>query len=230
MLVPGTQIQRWKVVRHVGGQRNGSLYVVEHAGRNSVLKWMAGPEASPLAESPEVLAAREVLCLQRLQGPGFVHLEAHGRWPETAHGVPFLILQPIPGMHLPRWANVRGATAPETALLMAEIARRVADMHDRNVRYPSLCSRDFWMRNGALPAVLIDLGGATPLSRPLTGVEIAEDVHAIGAMFYDLLTGQSPGPDSPPPHLINPHVPELLSYAIMSALSTSAPRFNELML
>jgi hypothetical protein len=133
-------------------------------------------------------------------------------------------------MHLPRWANVRGATAPETALLMVEIARSVADMHDRNVRYPSLLSRDFWMRNGTLSAVLIDLGGAVPLSRPLMGAEMAEDVHAIGGMFYCLLTGQSPGPDSPPPHLINPHVPELLSYAIMHVLSRSEPRFNELTL
>jgi hypothetical protein len=230
MLVPGTQIQHWKVVRHIGSQRNGSLYVVERAGRNSVLKWMAGSEASPLAESLEALAAREVLCLQRLQGPQFTHLEAHGRWPETEHGIPFLILQAIPGMHLPRWANVRGATAPETALLLVEITRSVVDMHDRNVRYPSLLSRDFWMRNGELSPVLIDLGGAVPLSRPLTRAEMAEDIHAIGEMFYCLVTGQSPGPDSPPPHLINPHVPELLSYAIMSVLSMGEPWPSELLL
>lgn len=223
MLVPGTQIQHWKVVRHVGDQRNGSLYVVERAGRNSVLKWMAGSEANPLAESPVALAAQEVVCLQRLQGPHFTYLEAHGRWPETEHGVPFLIFQAIPGLHLPRWANLRGATAPETALLMVEVARTIADMHDRNVRYPSLRSRDFWMRDGALSPVLIDLGGATPLARPLTGEEMAEDIHAMGAMFYRLLTGESPGPVSPPPHLINPRVPELLSYAIMCVLSNGEP-------
>lgn len=228
MLVPGAQIQHWKVVRHVGDQRNGSLYVVERAGRSSVLKWMAGSEENPLAEPPEALAAREVDCLQRLQSPHFTHLEAHGRWPEIEHGVPFLILQAIPGQHLPRWANLRGATAPETALLLAEVARTVADMHDRNVRYPSLRSRDFWMRNGELSTVLIDLGGAAPLSRPLTREEVAEDLHAIGAMFYLLLTGQSPGPDSLPPHLLNPRVPELLSDAIMRVLSMGEPRLNEL--
>lgn len=218
-LAPGTSIQEWKVVRHLGEGRHGALYEVERAGHPFVLKWLSPSEKRRLPEPPEVLAEREATCLRLLRGPLFVGLEAQGRWPEEEHGSPFLVLQAVKGMTLTHWSHQHGPTAREMVHVFVGVTATLTEMHHKGVRYPSLAGGDFTIRKGSLEPVLTNLGGAFPGWRALTNEEMGEDINATGVMLYQALTWQSPGPNAPPPHVVNPRVPRELSQLTMRLLA-----------
>jgi serine/threonine-protein kinase len=218
MLAPGTSIQEWKVLRHLGEGRHGALYEVERAGHRFVLKWLSPSQKRPSPERLEALAEREAACLRLLRGPLFVGLEAQGRWPEEEHGSPFLVLQAVEGMSFTRWSHQHGPTFREMVHVFLGVTTALAEMHRKGVRYPSLAGGDFTVRKDRLEPVLTDLGGAFPGWGPLKSEEVAEDINATGALLYHALTRQPPGPNAPPPHLVNPRVPRKLSELTMRLL------------
>jgi serine/threonine-protein kinase len=214
VLAPGTYVREWKVVQRLGEARHGSLYAVARAGRTFALKWLA----PPLGGSPKALAEREAACLRLLRGPLFAALEAHGVWPEEERGTPFLITEAIPGMRFSKWFRQSGPTAHDMAYVFMEITTAVSEMHKKGVRYPALSSADVTIREGRLEPVFTDLGGAFLGWGALTQGEIAEDMLAVGMLFYEALTHQIPGPNALPAHVVNPRVPRALSEVVMKLL------------
>ncbi|MFD5323335.1 SAV_2336 N-terminal domain-related protein [Streptomyces sp. NPDC127092] len=72
--------------------------------------------------------------------------------------------------------------------------------------------------------------GATPLSGPVlgspalrhSGLQVEDDLHAMGRILYELATGQAPpddGGDPPPPREVRPDVPLVLEQAVLGLLS-----------
>jgi hypothetical protein len=214
VLAPGTYVREWKVVQRLGEARHGQLYSVGRAGGTFAMKWLA----PPLSEPPRVLARREAASLRLLRGPLFADLKAHGVWPEQEHGTPFLVMEAIPGMRFSKWFRQSGPTAHDMAYVFMEITTAVSEMHKRGVRYPTLSSADVTIREGRLEPVFTDLGGAFLSWGALTQDEIAEDMRAVGMMFYEALTHQIPGPNALPAHVANPRVPRALSEVVMKLL------------
>ncbi|HEX8701520.1 MAG TPA: protein kinase [Myxococcaceae bacterium] len=211
--VVGSRIDGWKVRQPLGESRTGSLFLVERAGRLSVLKWQA--VTRPVRK---ILAEQELACLRHLSGPGFVRLESHGRWPDEERGTPFLVLEHIPGLSLSQWTRQSGATAHDIVVVFHSLVSTVAELNARGIWYPALACGDVWIRQGSRDPVLVDLGGAVSCGRTLTPWETSQDVQAVGAMLYEVLTLQRPGPSAPPPHVINPRVPRELSEFTMRLL------------
>ncbi len=211
--VAGSRIDQWKVRQFLGESRTGSLYLVERAGRLSVLKWQA--LTSPVRK---VLAEQELACLQHLSGPGFISLEAHGRWPDETRGTPFLVLEHIPGLSLNQWRRQSGATAHDVVVVFHSLVDTMGQLNDRGIWYPGLACGDVRIRQGSRDPVLVDLGGAVSCGRTLTAWETSQDVQAVGAILYEVLTLQRPGPSAQPPHVINPRVPRELSEFTMKLL------------
>ncbi|HEX8698461.1 MAG TPA: protein kinase [Myxococcaceae bacterium] len=211
--VAGTRIHDWTVVQPLGDSRNASLYLVERAGRRSVLKWLA-----PTDPVRAVLAEQELACLRSVSGPAFVKLEAHGRWPDDERGAPFLVLEHIPGLSLTQWCRQPGPTARDIVVVFHRLMRAVSELNDLGLGYPGLTCGDVLIRNGSHRPVLVDLSGVVSYGRALTRRELSQDVQAVGIMLYEVLTHERPGPYAQPPHVINPHVPRELSEFTMRLL------------
>lgn len=211
--VVGARIHDWKVVQPLGHSRNGPLYLVERAGRFSVLKWL-----SPSGLVRTVLAKQELACLRGVTGPGFVKLEFHGRWPDKARGTPFLVLEHIPGLSLAQWCRKPGPTARDIVRVFHALVGAVDELHQRGMCNPGLTCGDVVIREASHSPVMVDLSGVVAVGRRLTSQELALDLHAVGAMLYEVLTHQHPGPGAPPPHVINPRVPRELSEYTMRLL------------
>lgn len=211
--VAGTRIHEWQVVRPLGQSRNGSLYLVERAGRLFVLKWLA-----PTDPGREVFAEQELACLRSLSAPAFVKLESHGRWPDDARGTPFLVLEHIPGLSLAQWCRQPGPTAHDITVVFHRLMRAIGELNDRGLCYPGLTCGDVMIHDKNRRPVIVDLGGVVSYGRPLTPWELSQDVQAAGVMLYEVLTHQRPGPYAPPPHVVNPRVPRELSELTMRLL------------
>jgi hypothetical protein len=127
-------------------------------------------------------------------------------------------MEAIPGMRFSQWFRQYGPTARDMAHVFMGIASAVSEMHNKGVRYPTLSSADVTIREGRLEPVFTDLGGAFLSWGALTRDEIAQDMRAVGMMFYEALTHQRPGPDALPAHVVNPRVPQALSEVVMKLL------------
>ncbi|MDC0707254.1 protein kinase [Stigmatella sp. ncwal1] len=211
--VADIRIHEWKVLRPLGESRNGSLYLVERAGRHSVLKWLV-----PTDPVREVLAEQELACLSSLSDPAFVKLESHGRWPDDERGTPFFVLEHIPGLSLAQWCRKPGPTAHDIVLVFHKLLEAVGELNDRGMVYPGMTCGDVMIRDGTHSAVVVDLGGVVSYGRQLTKQELSQDVQAAGAMLYEVLTHKRPGSHALPPHVINPRVPRALSELTMRLL------------
>jgi serine/threonine protein kinase len=211
--VAGARIHEWKVVQFLGEGRNGLLYLVKRKGRLFTMKWLASA-----GEESEALAQRELFCWRGVSAPHFAALEAFGRWPDKQQGTPYLVLEHVPGPSLAQWCRQPGPSAMDVTWLIHRLMRAVSQLNDQNVRYPSLMCEDVKVRENNNRPVITDLGGALPIGRPLTETELSQDVQALGAILYELLTHYRPGPLPLPPHLINPRVPLELSELTMRLL------------
>ncbi|ADO68168.1 protein kinase [Stigmatella aurantiaca] len=212
-LVADTRIHDWKVLRPLGESRNGSLYLVERAGRHSVLKWLV-----PTDPARGVLADQELACLRSLSAPACVKLESHGRWPDDEQGTPFFVLEHIPGLSLVQWCRKPGPTARDIVLVFHGLVGAFSELHGQGMGYPGITCDDVMIRNGTLSPVVVDLGGVVSYGRQLTKQEQSQDLQGLGVMLYEVLTHQRPGPHALPPHVINPRVPRELSELTMRLL------------
>jgi hypothetical protein len=208
-LTPGMQVHEWKVGRALGQARNGTFHEVERAGRRSVMKWVApGPETRRLVN-------QELACLRRLGDPLFAGLETYGYWPDAERGGAFLVLEDVPGMPLTQWYRHSAPFPHEVVQVFERICHAMGLMHDAGVRYPRLTCAEIKVRTGTLDPVIIDMGGALAEVGPIPDEETISDAQGLGAMLYEILTRQQPGPIVVPPHMVNPQIPRILSELTM---------------
>jgi serine/threonine-protein kinase len=187
--------------------------------------------------------------LARVVHPNLVRVQAAGTLPD---GRPFLAMTRLRGETLAARLG-RGPLALDEALrLFRPIVDAVAAIHEAGLLHRDLKPENVFLEAEGGRPVVLDLGIAreqgaattTGLVRgtPATmaperffgaGASEATEVYELALLLYAMLTGRSPWGDAAdvearlharPPHEIVKEIPEALSEAIMTALSTRAER------
>ncbi len=213
-------------------------------------------ETSP---SPERIAwlKREYTILNDLDGPGVI--KAYGLEQEQQHW--FMVLEDFGGTSL-RQLNLAGALDMETFLFLAiTISTILGQIHRHNVIHKDVNPANVVYHPEQGEVKIIDFGIATVQSREQldiastgnmegtlpymspeqTGrmnrsIDYRTDFYSLGAMLYELLTGQLPfitddvmemvhshmARMPAPPHEVRPDIPAILSSIILKLLAKNA--------
>lgn len=213
-LAPGTRVGRYAVIEPVGSGGMGTVYRAERADgayqRQVALKVV---RAGRLDETARARFLREREILARLVHPGIATLLDGGLGDA---GEPYLVMELVEGRPISEHAKVRGLGVRDRVGLMIQVAEAVDYAHKNLVVHRDLKPSNILVTDAGV-VKLLDFGIAriladdlaqdartrtgrlllTPayaapeqiLGRPIT---TAVDVYAMGAVFYELLTGSRP--------------------------------------
>jgi eukaryotic-like serine/threonine-protein kinase len=202
---------------------------------------------------------REAQMVARLQHPGIVSVFDYGTLPD---GAAFLVMEYVRGRDLRAVLRGDGPMAPDRVVrLMQAIASPVDSAHQLGVLHRDLKPENILLPDTGVGAKVLDFGvakllggeGTAPESDTLTlagqpigtpaymapeqlagaTVSVRTDVFALGAIAYELLTGNPPFGRGPLVEIANRHrqgpapierddVPSTMAAAIALALSVDA--------
>lgn len=196
------------IVREVARGGQGIVYEAVHAvtGRRLAVKRLLALDDPTARQRFE----RECDALGRLDHPNIVRLLGVEH---TGTGEPALIAEWIEGLPLDAWAESVQRSVPEIVDVMAGVCEGVAHGHFRGVVHGDLKPANILITQGDRRPVIVDYGlarclaasatsrtlcpaGTPPYTPPerLAGAPASPegDVHALGVIFYRLLTGRVP--------------------------------------
>ncbi len=212
-LAPGTSVGRYRLVREIGRGGMATVYAAERADgafeRRVAVKILRGVDSEELGR--RFVTERQIL--SSLSHPNIARLLDGGSM-ET--GRPFLVMELVEGEPITSWADRRRMGIGERLRLFLQVVDAVQYAHGRLVVH-----RDIKPSNVLVDADgharLLDFGIAKLLeesvdeashTRPATrwmtpeyaapeqilsrAVTTATDVHALGVLLYELLTGRRP--------------------------------------
>ncbi|MEV4344890.1 serine/threonine-protein kinase, partial [Actinoplanes sp. NPDC049596] len=238
-----SKIGRYLVERRLGAGAFATVWLAEDEALES---WVAIKVlADNWAHHPDVRARfeQEAQILRRADSERLVRVLDIG---ELDDGRPYLVMTYADGGTLAdRLEN--GPLPVVTSLsIAADIARAVAVLHESGVLHRDLKPSNilFQAVHGDERVLVADLGLAKALahasgftvvagtpgymapeqSRPGGGLDVRADVHAIGAMTYQMLTGRTPGKAGPVPSKLRPGLPARVDRVVQRALETDPAR------
>ena len=236
-------IGRYRVERRIGA---GAFATVWLADDDLLESWVAIKVlADNWAHQPDVRARfeQEAQILRRADSDHLVRVLDIGELPD---GRPYLVMTYADGGTLAD--RLTGAPLPvATALrIAAAIARAVVVLHDAGVLHRDLKPSNvlFHTVRGRERVLVADLGLAKEIAhasgftvvagtpgymapeqlRPGGGLDVRADVHAIGAMTYQMLTGRTPTPTGTVPSKLRPGLPARVDRVVQRALETDPAR------
>lgn len=195
---------------------SGSMGQVYRARQRQPAREVALKLVAALGPESQRRLAREVEALARLEHPGIARLYAAGN--DRINGVdqPWLAMEYVRGSQLREWAQAQ--PLPARIEVLVRICRAVHHAHGRGIIHRDLKPANILVESGGQPRVL-DFGvarvleggyghatrqgqvlGSLPYMSPeqLGGdshaVDARSDVYALGAIAYELVTGQLPHP------------------------------------
>lgn len=251
-LLPGATLgDTYRIVRVLGVGGMGTVYLARDEGLDRLVALKV--VRSHLASQPLALERfrAEARTMARLSHPHVVGVHALG---ET-DGRPYLVMEYVPGTPLSRFVHERGEPlrAEEVLAILDQVCRGVAALHAAGLVHRDLKPGNILI-GPAFRVVVSDLGlshgiGQATSSWGTPGYTAPElcsgepppadlarrvDVYSIGAMAYELLTGQLPfgtqaewtfamleARPPPPPSSLRPALGTALDAPVLEALAWS---------
>lgn len=236
-LRPGDAVGAWRVVRLLGHGGMGEVYEVARADgqfeQRAAMKVMRAESARFL---DRFNAERQILA--RLEHPGIVRLLDGGM---TGEGRPYAVMEYVEGEPITQWCEARSAPLRQRLDLFVQVCSAVQHAHEHLVVHRDIkpgnvlvdaAGRarllDFGVAKllgtdvvdpaaGAATALLLTPDYAAP--EQLTGdpITTSTDVHALGMLLFELLTGTRPRPQGS----------RSLAHLVRSVLNESIPLASE---
>jgi hypothetical protein len=238
------RVGRYRVERRLGSGAFATVWLAE----DDVLEsWVAIKVlADNWAHQPDVRARfeQEAQVLRRADSDRLVRILDFGELPD---GRPYQVMTYAAGGTLAD-RLARGPMPVRTALrTAAAIARATADLHDAGVLHRDLKPSNvlFGTVRGAERVLVADLGLAKAIayasgftvvagtpgymapeqSRPGGGLDVRADVHAIGAVAYQMLTSRAPGDAArTEPSKLRPGISRRVDRIVLRALAPERDR------
>ncbi len=258
MRVRPQAIGRYRILDLLGEGGMGSVYAASdpELHRTVALKLVS----DSLSESLRARFRREARVLARIMHPNVVSLYDAGE----ADGQLYLVMERIEGRPLDEWVAVRKPSLADRAGLVEKVARGVHEAHRIGIVHRDLKPGNILVTEEGQPKV-VDFGLAhwleaegqltrsdvaigTPgymspeqIDQMPGGITGRTDVHALGAILYELLTGRRPfdgrnfketlfnvlGRDPEPPSRLAPEVPPDLDRIVLRALAKQPDQRHE---
>src|SRR5919109_2432648 len=165
---------------------------------------------------------REIATLKSLRHPNIVRVHAFDRWPDD-EGRPFIVMDFVDGEPLDLWRAKHSPSVRRISEVFIAIARALHTAHKQDIHHRDLKCANVLVRLLDGQPVIVDWGISKPgssytitrvnatmgtsthfapeyfkwaLSPDNTRFETtaATELHAVGYMFYELLTGSGPFP------------------------------------
>ncbi|MEM7260501.1 MAG: protein kinase [Planctomycetota bacterium] len=206
----GRRLGEYRLLQEIGSGGMGSVWEAERVGsyqQQVAIKILRGW----VREQDRVRFERERQILARLEHAGIARLYDGG---ETESGVPYLVMERVDGQRVDDYCTEQKLGHREIVALVVEVARAVEYAHDHGVVHRDLKPSNILVNNRGAPH-LLDFGISkilgddepeltTPEQRVHTpryaspeqidGLDVspATDVHALGVLLFELLTGKWP--------------------------------------
>lgn len=232
---------RFVLRERIGDGRMSSVYLASDDasdGAEVVVKLLdtAHPD-----EIKRELFKRETTSLETLNHPNIARL-AHSGWSESAEAF-YLVLDYFPySLDMYLKGEIRAQLRDfDIYRTMRELAEALAHAHSKNIVHRDIKPSNILLDHSGAPfladfgisKMLTDLtvgetlagywsgGYASPEQRARKAVGPESDVYSLGAVFYHMLSGQSPPADGPTPDLVDKSVtaPPPLKNALKRILS-----------
>lgn len=247
--IVGRTLGHYRILEKIGVGGMGEVYRArdEHLDREVAIKVL--PPGTLADESSRKRFRKEALALSKLNHPNIATIHDF----DTQQGMDFLVMEYIPGTMLSDKIGGRPLPEKEIANLGAQLAGGVAAAHEHGVVHCDLKPGNLRLTlEGRLK--ILDFGLARlvrPVSPDVTTESLTEtktaagtlpymapeqvlgekvdartDVYSLGAVLYEMATGQRPFPQSHGPSLIDailhktPTPPSKLNHGISVALQT----------
>jgi serine/threonine protein kinase len=242
-----SKIGRYRVTERLGSGAFATVWLAE----DDVLESQVAIKvlAENWSHHPDVRARfeQEAQVLRRADSERLVRVHDFGELPD---GRPYQVMTYAAGGSLADRLE-QGPMAVRTALRTAsDIAHAVTVLHDSGVLHRDLKPSNilFDTVRGTERVLVADLGLAKSIAQasgftvvagtpgymapeqslPGGGLDVRADVHAIGAMTYQMLTGQAPQPGRPvsrsAPSKLRPGIPRQIDRVVMRALDADRNR------
>ncbi len=222
MLTAGALIAgKYRVIKKLGEGAMGSVWLAKNevTDREFAIKLLL-PEAAG-APSALARFLREARVCGALRHPSILEIYDAGAAPEIG-GAPYLVMERLDGAPLDTVLRLRGALAPRLALdIVAQISRGLELAHAKGIVHRDLKPANVFLHrpgSGAIEPKVLDFGiskvvspkspeialtnTSAILGSPIYmspeqmsfegGLDARSDVHALGVLLWELLTGNAP--------------------------------------
>jgi len=247
---------RYEIERTLGRGGMSTVYLARDGAlqRPVALKVLAGDLGGDASFRTRFL--REARIAARLSHPNVVRVYDAGE----ADGLPYIVMEYVPGETVADVLERAGKLPPEAAVeLVAQACEGLQHAHERGLVHRDVKPQNLLVRDDGCVKI-VDLGIAraaesthltqhgtilgtaaylSPEQAAGEGVTAAADVYSLGAVLYELLTGETPyrfsslaelaakqtSGEIVPPRDVEPSIPDRLEAVVMRCLARD-PRFR----
>jgi eukaryotic-like serine/threonine-protein kinase len=138
-LPAGTEVNGFRLVRHVDSGGYGSVWLAESIHgpvRRYALKFSRHAPGAPRAADER--AEREVRLLLQVAHPNVVRVLAHGRYPDPQTGLRYLVMDWVEGATLLMWTRRHNPPLRDLVRLSQKLAQAIQAMHGAGVVHRDL--------------------------------------------------------------------------------------------